>query len=495
MNDSAGPRGSAPGLANQAAVLAFSRFANYGLMLLSPIILVRLLSVEDFGRYREFLVYASLLQAFAAFSISDSLLYFIPAHPQSPWHVVRQSAALTALTSSLIVVILVAADLLSGGAVVGPYLLPLSIYTLLFVNVDFWERFWLACRRPGAVFGYSSARLIARLLLVILVAALTHDVETIIWSLIGLETVRLLGAAIAWRVLDRAREEPAVSGLWREQLRFCLPAGSAVLLAMATGNLARIVVAKLLGPAALARYTIGTHLEPFTVGLRGSVSQVVLPEMVRRLRAAQGDRLELWKRATVINAVLLFPVVVVLGWYAEPVVVTVFGAAYQPAAAVMQIFLLVVVRECFDFAPALRAANRTVPLVLSNLAGLIVCGTALAMLLPEGGLTGAVLAVVLAKFVDALWLGWSVMRVYGVSLGRVIAWVPIARTAIAALGAAAVLMWPGWTDRLGPVGLVVASLVYLAAYALLLAALRVQEATTVAAGIRKMLSAFVPGKS
>ena len=66
-------------LANRAALLTLSRLANYGLMLISPIVLVRVFSVAQFGEYRKFLLYASLLQWFGTFSSYDSLLYFVPA--------------------------------------------------------------------------------------------------------------------------------------------------------------------------------------------------------------------------------------------------------------------------------------------------------------------------------------------------------------------------------------------------------------------------------
>ena len=80
------------GVGNRAAILTLSRLANYGLMLISPVILVRLLTVAQFGRYREFLLYASILQSIAMFSINDSLLYCIPANPASRWRTVRQTA-------------------------------------------------------------------------------------------------------------------------------------------------------------------------------------------------------------------------------------------------------------------------------------------------------------------------------------------------------------------------------------------------------------------
>src|SRR5262245_23997996 len=118
------------GLAGRAFVLSLSRFANYGLMLLSPIILVRLLSIDDFGRYREFVLYASLLQSIAGFGISASLLYFIPSHRESVWRVVRVTVLLTLFSSVAVMGAVVIADLVFNGALVGEHRWPLTLYVL-----------------------------------------------------------------------------------------------------------------------------------------------------------------------------------------------------------------------------------------------------------------------------------------------------------------------------------------------------------------------------
>ena len=103
-------------LAGKAIVLSIARIANYGLMLLSPVLLVRILPVEQFGRYREFLVYTSLLIAIAGFNINDSLLYFIPAHARSRWLVVRQT---TLLVSARLFVARPATQRVCGSGFVG----------------------------------------------------------------------------------------------------------------------------------------------------------------------------------------------------------------------------------------------------------------------------------------------------------------------------------------------------------------------------------------
>src|SRR5487761_861413 len=113
------------GVGNRAAILTLSRLANYGLMLISPVILVRLLTVAQFGRYREFLLYASVLQSIAVFSISDSLLYCIPANPASRWRTMRQTVVLIACSTLITVTGLALLDRVSGGRVVGSLLLPI----------------------------------------------------------------------------------------------------------------------------------------------------------------------------------------------------------------------------------------------------------------------------------------------------------------------------------------------------------------------------------
>lgn len=475
---------------NRAAILTLARLANYGLMLISPVILVRLLTVEQFGQYREFLLYASVLQAIAVFAINDSVLYCIPANPASRWRIVRQTAVLIACSSLITVAGLGILDRASGGHIVGPLLLPVCLYVLFTSNLDFWDFFWVATDRPGLIFAYTSFRLGVRVTVAIVTATLTHDVRAIIWALIALEGLRLLAAAVVVAVADRGAAEPPLREPWREQLRYCLPSGTASTLAMLNRNLSSLVVAKALGAVALAQYTIGRYGEPVVETLRNSVSSVILPEMVRRDRDSREGSLELWKRATVVNAIVLFPVAVVIECFAEPLVETVFGRSYAPAALVLRIYMLAMIRECFDFAPALRAINQTRPLVESNVASLATCAIMLAVLIPLGGVAGAMTAVLIGMLVDAVWLARSAMRHYRVSLGELIPWGGTGRVGAAALIAAVVLATPGWTQMLGPGGMAIGTIAYVAAFAMLLLALRVPEAHLLLAWGRRLVSGF-----
>jgi O-antigen/teichoic acid export membrane protein len=389
----------------------------------------------------------------------------------------------------LVVLVLAALDSASGGQVVHGYLIPLIAYTLFSVNLDFWECFWLARGRAQPVFFYSAGRLTLRVIVVVLVAVMTHDIHIIIWSLVGLEGARLLVAGVGLLVFDRSRQEPVLREPWRDQLRFCIPSGTASLLAMLNRNLSNVIVARLLGAAALAQYAIGRFGEPVVTTVRNSISAVILPEMVRKDRGSSaGDTaLALWQKATVVNAIMLFPVVVLVARYAEPLVTLVFGPNYASAAVVMQLYMLVVIRECFDFAPALRAVNRTRPLVESNVAGLVACTVAMFLLIPLAGLAGAMLAFVIACYVDVTWLAWRTRQAYRVAVAELVPWRSIAKTALAAAVAALLIVNSVWTEAFGRAGIVLAGLAYLAAYTGLLQVLRIPEALVLRAWGKRLV--------
>src|SRR5687767_14609658 len=115
---------------------------NYGLILISPMILVRLLSVEDFGRYREFLLYVGLLATLAAFGINSSLLRFVPGSEQAGWRFVNQAVLMTFVSSVVMTAGMVVLNTLFDGKLVGDYAVPVALYVFFYVNIDFWEPFF-----------------------------------------------------------------------------------------------------------------------------------------------------------------------------------------------------------------------------------------------------------------------------------------------------------------------------------------------------------------
>ena len=461
---------------------------NQGLVVISPILLVRLLSVEEFGRYREFLLYAGLLTTICSFGINNSLLYFIPSRPNSVRQMVRQAVTMTLGTSVVVLGGALLADFISNGAILGGLQLPVALYVLLFVNLDFWEFYWLSQKRPVPVFAYTTGRLVARILVVVTAATIWRDVMPIIWSLIGLEAVRIIGSCIAWRrahrTIDRVDQQVEES-CWREQFRYCWPIGIALILVTLNKSLGNLFVTKTLGVVALAHYAIGTHIQPVIGVLRNSVSDAVLPELAA-LKSAKGEgTLALWRRSTVVSMILLTAAGVVLFEFAHTFVVTLFSASYEPAVVIFQIYLLVLVREVFDFGVALRAVNKTAPIVTSSLFAILLNLLLLVTVMPLFGLPAAAMAFVISRWTEGLVLSRSTMRAYQIGLKDLARWADLGKVAIAATIASVVFIGSFWTDHFGLAGVILGSAIFMTLFLVLLVAFRVPEVAAMLGRLRK----------
>lgn len=462
-------------MARQAIVLSVARFTNYGLMLVSPVILVRMLPIAEYGSYREYLAYVTVLIGIATFSIHESMLYFIPRHPQSRWQVLRNTVELVGLSSIAVVLLTAVIDYVSGGRVIGHFLLPLSAYVLLHVNLDFWEWYWISDHRPMPVFVYTSGRLLARMAVVISAALMTHRVEAIIGALLALEAVRFVGSLAAWRRAAGGRDRDRHAGLFTEQLRFCLGSGVAVLIATLSRNIGNIAVVKSLGTVALALYSTGLYGEPVVVALRNSISAILLPEMVRRGVHSPRESAELWRSASVINCMLLMPAAVLLWHFADRLVTLVFGVNYVHAGAVLQLYSLIMLRECFDLTLPLRASSKTLPLVHSSVCGLVANGILLLFLLSPLGIRGAVIAMAASSVVEAGYQWWCVSRLPGFGGMGLLPWGRALRVLLAAAFSSVVLIDSLWMSLSPMVAIPAATAVYCAVFVFALRCVRLPE--------------------
>jgi O-antigen/teichoic acid export membrane protein len=188
--------------------------------------------------------------------------------------------------------------------------------------------------------------------------------------------------------------------------------------------------------------------------------------MVRRQGQAPEAALLLWRRSTVICALILFPIVPLVVRFAEPLVVVVFGEPYRAAAVVTQLYMLVVIRECFDFSPALRAQGRTSPIVYGTMAGLIVAACAIWLLVSRAGIAGAMGAFAIGSYAEACWLAASVMSTYKIGIAGVADWRSIGKVVACTALAALIIVPAFWTDVLGLMGVLLAAICYAGAYAL-----------------------------
>src|SRR5690606_6769138 len=229
----------------------------------------------------------------------------------------------------------------------------------------------------------------------------------------------------------------------REQWRYCAQMGLSRLVIMLNRNAGALLIARLLGPVPLARYTVATYPEPAAGAISKSVFLVTLPEIVRRRRSAGDAALEVWKRGVSWVCAGMFLPLALLVVCAEDFIHLAFGVEYVPAAPLLQAFVIVMARNCVDFATPMQAIGETRPLLKTNVVSLLVNAAALAVLMPWLGALGAVLAFAVSTLVEPLMLAPLVMQRYGQRLTGLLHWRELAKILVATAIAAGVATLPG----------------------------------------------------
>ncbi len=474
-------------LAARSLVLAVARLLNQGVMMLSPILLVRILDMEEYGRYRQFTVLAMFLIALAGFSITGNINYFVARSPRDAATYVTNSCFLLLLTT-----LVVSAVVAVGHAWIVPkeimeHWLLLVAYVFLYVNLDLVTSYWLANKRSDAVLFYSLGQVILRLAAIVISAYVSGSVGTIFLTMVLLEAAKTSGLYIWLRrrkLLHFRWDWPVL----REQLHFIVPFGSGTMLYNVNENFGKLVVGGSLGPAPLAIYTIAAYQMPVLNILKSALSEVIFPDMVQRSGDDMLRGLKLWQRTNVIYFVAICPAWLLLTWFAEPLIRLLFTEAYVGATPYFQVLLLVMVRQCFDFSTPLRSVGHTAPFVSANAAGLVINVVISLVLLPRFGLWGPTVGLVACQLWLMLYLGWVVARKYRISLGQLLEWGKLLRVMLATVVSGLAMYLAGRAGSEGAMGILLQVAVFSVTYLAIVRFSRIEEVDYVRASIQRVIA-------
>jgi O-antigen/teichoic acid export membrane protein len=450
---------------SRGAVLASARLLNQALALLSPLLLVRLLDIVEYGRYRQFMSVAMLVTSIGGFALTANLTYLLARSPE------RAATDITKTTWLLFIVSVVSALFV---IVFHSWLIPveiadswwlLALYVFMFLNLEVVVAYWLAQRRSIEVMQYTLVVTVWRLATLLGAALYYRDVEMIFVTIVVAETVKNL--AIYWWLRARGLlvfrwDREAL----REQVRLVTPLGLGSILNKAN-EFGRVVVGTQMGPVPMAIYTTAHYQVPLVNIVQTSLSDVIFPDLVKRAQRDPAEGLRLWKRAQMMVAAVIIPAWLLLSYFAEPLIRLAFTAEYVSATPYFQVFLILMVRQIFQFSTLLRSVEDNASFAISNAVALGINIVILVALMPRFGLWGPTLGLVVGQLWTAWYLGRRVMTRYHVPLSGIFQWrkfglaIAAAGLSLAVMHGALGVLPPGITSALA--GLVIFAAVYIVA--------------------------------
>jgi O-antigen/teichoic acid export membrane protein len=422
---------------SRGAVLASARLLNQALALLSPLLLVRLLEISEYGRYRQFMATSMFITSLAGFALSANLNYLIARSPERQAIDITNTCLLmlaVSLVSALVIVIarqwIVPPEIYSAWPL-------LAVYVFLFLNLEVLVSYWLAHRQTYQVMGYTLAMTVWRIATLLAATFWLHDVEMIFVTIVCAEALKNLWIYIWLRrrgLLVFRWDREAM----REQVRLVAPLGAGSVF-YKMNDFGKVVVANQMGPVPLAIYTTAAYQVPLVNIVQGALADVIFPDMVKRSKTDPSQGLLLWKRAQVLIFAAICPAWLLITYFAEPLVRLLFTDAYVAATPYFQVFLLLMVRQCFQFSTPLRSVEDNASFAHANLVALVINAGLIITLMPKYGLWGPTFGLIVGQTWTSIYLGSRVLKRYQLPLSELCQWGKLGLALISSMVALAAL--------------------------------------------------------
>jgi O-antigen/teichoic acid export membrane protein len=142
---------------------------------------------------------------------------------------------------------------------------------------------------------------------------------------------------------------------------------------------------------------------------------------------------------------VILPAFALLEYFAEPLIRLAFTAEYVSATPYFQVFMILMVRQVFQFSTLLRSVEDNASFAISNAVALGINVVLLVALMPRFGLWGPTLGLVVGQLWTAWYLGRRVMIRYRIPVTEIFQWRKFALSIAASTFALALmhgaLMW------------------------------------------------------
>lgn len=336
----------------------------------SPLIVIRFLSQEEFGLYQGFVAITAVLVVIASLGFDASISYFLPKAAANEKRVLGDTTLVVVVTSVCVVLLfLTSAQVGLSSRGEWTFLLQCSAYVLLFANLNWIENYLIVKKRMRDVAAYAITRLAVRISAVLGSAYYFRNAESVIWASIVVELFRFIIACI-WVSRRSLLEFPARPSALIAQARYAVPIGLAAICQALSQHAGKILVLTISGPNVLALYAIGVYLQMIVRTIKVGIQDAVFPEMARKAKN-RSRLLDLHKKSTVLQYAMFVTLFVLLNCRAEECIRLLFPPQYIEAVAVVQIFSFLLLRRAFNFDSLFRATGISMPALSGSVAGLV----------------------------------------------------------------------------------------------------------------------------
>ena len=298
-----------------------------------PLILVRVLTKNDYGLYAQFNVILSFCTVFFSFGLSSELYYSYPlANNREKRILVFQSLSMLFVAGMLAVAILyipfVKDYFITDDSFVDSYAY-LAIAVLLSVPEILITSLYVLNNDNKTSATFLPLMTVLRVVLILALYWAYPRIETVFVAIILSSLVKLFYVvAYSFKVMNKNEKEGWVDWqILKSQLRYSIPLGIASSVRIFVQQLDKLIILSFVSPAVYAVYSIAFYGVPGLTQVYLSFSQVYIPRMsVAYKEANLGSLIGLYHSMVSKTLSYTIPIVLIIILFADPIVPFVFSA-------------------------------------------------------------------------------------------------------------------------------------------------------------------------
>jgi O-antigen/teichoic acid export membrane protein len=392
-----------PSLTTQALWLLVAKTVSFALSIALPLLLVRRLSQEDVGLYRQCFLVVLMAMNVLPLGFGMSAFYFLPREKARQGAVVVNSLGFYAASGLAAAGVLFAwpgvLPLVFNSPELAALARPLGVVVVLWTVGSFLELVTVAMQDVRASTTFIVLLQASKTGLLVAAAALTGSVGALLAAAIvqGLVQIGVMVVYLHRRVPGfwRAFDWP----LLRRQAAYALPLGLASILFQLQESVHHFFVSNAFGPAGYAIYSVGVFQLPLIGILRESAGAVILPR-INQLESERNGReiLQLVASAARKLALVYLPLFAFLMVTGRHVVELMFTPRYIESWPIFAVSLLPLPLSILVLDPVIRAHQERFFFLRLRIAVLAVVVAVLWTSAASLGLVGVIAVVVASTY-------------------------------------------------------------------------------------------------
>jgi len=396
-----------PSLNKQASALFIGGLMGMIFQFMIPVILVRLISKEDFGIFRQFQLVASTILSFLAMGYLTSLFYFYPISDfKGKQKIIQQTQFLFMINLVLFFIIFY----FSGNQILSYFnfakFMDMKLYLVSYIS------FMLLSSVVSIIFTlekntllnklFPSSDMIVRFIVFLITILVIPGLKGPIIALIIYSFFRLIYYLI--HITPYIKKFYKIDfELLKKQLYYALPFGFAIILNEVSISFDKFYINRFITPEEYGVYSVAFLGIPVLGFFFSSIHNVVVPRIsIYMTENKVKEATVLWKKMVDKTSNVTIPAVFLFLLLADEIITILYTKDYIEAANYYRIFILTFLVSMFSYNIILRGANKTKYILYADIIGVVVTILFGIVLIPRIGLYGAILTAIIGRITPQL---------------------------------------------------------------------------------------------